>query len=122
MCAFRQRSSQLLRGALGSISLSIQPSHRWVLMDRRTYVITFLGKLVRVSLDENQIGVPQEFHVEDFSHIRQTPSPNWTPQNDKMAALDHWLETFRDSNRGASRFDLQILDEILPCAGVEGSR
>ena len=91
-------------------------------MDRRTYVITFLGKLVRVSLDENQIGVPQEFHVEDFSHIRQTPSPNWTPQNDKMAALDHWLETFRDSNRGASRFDLQILDEILPCAGVEGSR
>lgn len=77
---------------------------------------------MRVSLDENQIGVPQEFHVEDFSHIRQTPSPNWTPQNDKMAALDHWLETFRDSNRGASRFDLQILDEILPCAGVEGSR
>ncbi|KAF9781343.1 tubulin binding cofactor C-domain-containing protein [Thelephora terrestris] len=64
----------------------------------------------------NADGPKNEFHVEDFSHIRQTPSPNWIPQNDKTATLDRWLEKFRDNGK----FDLQMLDEILPC--VEGSR
>ena len=62
--------------------------------------------------------VPQEFRVEDFSHIRKTPSPNWTLRNDKAATLDHWLEEFRDSG---SQWDEQMLADILVCAGGEKS-
>jgi len=68
------------------------------------------------------MGIPQEFGVEDFSHIRQTPSPNWTLRNDKTATLDHWLKKFRNSASGADGWDSQMLDEILACAGGEGSK
>jgi len=70
-----------------------------------------------VSADEPTNG----FQVEDFSHIRQTPSPHWTPRNDKTATLDHWLEKFRNGSRDASELDLQMLEEILPCVEGEGS-
>lgn len=76
---------------------------------------------MNLSLDENSIGVPQEFQVEDFSHIRQTPSPNWSPRHDKAATFDRWLKTFRGSSPGVDALNFQMLDEILPCVGEEGS-
>jgi len=65
---------------------------------------------------------PQEFRVEDFSHIRQTPSPNWTLRNEKTVTFDRWLSKFRHDTRGDSEWDSQVLDEILACVGREGSR
>lgn len=79
----------------------------------------FLVKLVNLSLDENSIGALQEFQVEDFSHIRQTPSPNWSPRHDKAATFHHWLKTFRDSSLDVDTLDSRILDEILPCLGAK---
>ncbi|KAF9647108.1 TBCC-domain-containing protein [Thelephora ganbajun] len=66
-------------------------------------------------------GLKNQFRVEDFSHIRQTPSPNWTLRNDKTATLEHWLKKFRDSGRDANEWDLQVLAEILAYIGGEGS-
>jgi len=84
-------------------------------------VISSLERLAKPPLDENSIGVLQEFQVEDFSHIRQTQSPNWSPRHDNAAIFDRWLNTFRSSSSGADALDLQKLDEILPCVGDEGS-
>ena len=65
--------------------------------------------------------VLQEFRVEDFSHIRQTPSPNWTLQNDKMAALGHWLKKYRDNGGSANEWDPQMLADALACVSGERS-
>lgn len=65
------------------------------------------------------MGVPQVFRVEDFSHIRQTPSPNWAIRNDPTVTLDDWLKKFRDSGPGVSERDLRMLDEILACVSGE---
>lgn len=65
--------------------------------------------------------VPQEFRVDDFSHIRQTPSPNWTLRSDKTVALDHWLKKFRDGSGGANVWDPQMLADILALVGGERS-
>jgi len=66
-------------------------------------------------------GAKNEFRVEDFSHIRQTPSPNWTLRNDKTTTLDRWLKILRNRSGGTNELDSQMLDQILVCVGREGS-
>ena len=65
--------------------------------------------------------IPQELRVEDFSHIRQTPSPNWTLRNDKTATLGHWLKEFRGSGKSANEWNPQTLADILACVSGERS-
>jgi len=63
----------------------------------------------------------QEFQVEGlFSHTANTVAKLDPPER-QTAALDHWLRKLRDDGRGASKLDLDMLDEILPCVGGEGS-
>ena len=103
------------------VCFSVYPANPPVSTDGPKNVSHYIRWETRACVARRELnGCTQEFRVEDFSHIRQTPSPNWTLRNDEMVALDHWLKKFRDSGRGASEWDPQILADIL--ARVCGER
>jgi len=68
-------------------------------------------RLVRVSPDENRIGVLQEFQVEDFSHIRQHRRQIGPPERQDGRARPLAQET-QGRRPGASKLDLDMLDEF----------